>query len=358
MQQLQDNERRLRAFVEAVPDVSFVLDEDGRYLEVLTPDERLLLRPAAELRGRLAQEVLPPDLAELCVGVIRRTVETGRVEIVEYAIDLPGGRRWFEGRSSLMSRLPGRKATILFMARDITDRVRAAEALKDAGERQRALSRRLLEVQEEERRRLAMDLHDEVGQALTAIKINLLAAQRQGAAAESGPAAAGDSLAILDDLTHRVRDLSLDLRPASLDDLGLAEAVRWLGERQAERAGWALRLEVEEDLADVSTEQATACYRVVQEALTNILRHAGASRVEIGLRRLQDTLHLQICDDGRGFDPQAGGQGLGLLTMQERVKHVGGEWAVVTAPGAGTEIRVAIPVAAPVAARTNQEGES
>ena len=358
MQQLQDNERRLRAFVEAVPDVSFVLDEDGRYLEVLTPDERLLLRPAAELRGRLAQEVLPPDLAELCVGVIRRTVETGRVEIVEYAIDLPGGRRWFEGRSSLMSRLPGRKATVLFMARDITDRVRAAEALKDAGERQRALSRRLLEVQEEERRRLAMDLHDEVGQALTAIKINLLAAQRQGAAAESGPAAAGDSLAILDDLTHRVRDLSLDLRPASLDDLGLAEAVRWLGERQAERAGWALRLEVEEDLADVSTEQATACYRVVQEALTNILRHAGASRVEIGLRRLQDTLHLQICDDGRGFDPQAGGQGLGLLTMQERVKHVGGEWAVVTAPGAGTEIRVAIPVAAPVAARTNQEGES
>ncbi len=241
----------------------------------------------------------------------------------------------------------GRFVGGISLAQDITERTRAEWALRDYAARLRDLSRRLIEVQEQERRRLACELHDEFGQLLTGISLNLRAI-RAGLGAEAGPWLE-ESIAAVTDAIRRTRNFSLDLRPSILDDFGLGAALRWCAERQAQRAGLAVEL-----VADLPGERLpapveTACFRVAQEALTNVVRHAGARRVRIEARRLGGEVHLSVHDDGAGFDPAAatGGQGagFGLRGMRERVELLGGAFAIDSQPGQGTTVSVRVPLA-------------
>jgi signal transduction histidine kinase len=212
----------------------------------------------------------------------------------------------------------------------------------------RQLSQRLMEAQEAERRRLAFELHDEVGQSLTALKLNLELAE----ALASRPAAGKlvDCIQLADQVLKQVRGLSLDLRPSLLDDLGLSAAVRWYVAQQAERAGIVARVtaEIGEERLPAAIE--TACFRLVQEAVTNVLRHAHASRLFVDAHRREDRIELSIEDDGAGFDVAAArrgvyaGRSLGLLSMEERVSLVAGELVVDSAPGRGTRIHVSCPL--------------
>ena len=167
---------------------------------------------------------------------------------------------------------------------DVTERVRA-EAQRDR------LARRVLEIQEDERRAVARDLHDEIGQALSALKLNLLCLKRDGAASDQ---VVGDSLHIADEVLQQVRDIALSLRPSVLDDLGLGAAVQWYVEHSGARGGIRVRCQVAPDLAPASPATEIACFRVLQEALTNVHRHADATSAEVWLH-----------DDGPG--PGAGG---------------------------------------------------
>jgi signal transduction histidine kinase len=221
---------------------------------------------------------------------------------------------------------------------NIRDREQANKAVRE-------LSRRLFQIQEDERRHLARELHDQLGQALTAAKIDLQAAQ----GLEEHTAIVqrlDDSIATLERLLQQVRQLSLELRPPLLDDLGLVPALRWYLDQQAQRAG--LRVEFFADPApervDAATE--TACFRVAQEALTNVVRHARAETVNVELDRTPETLHLVVRDDGIGFDVATAQQGasLGLLGMRERVTLLGGEFDCKSAPGRGTEVHAFFPV--------------
>jgi PAS domain S-box-containing protein len=231
---------------------------------------------------------------------------------------------------------------------DITERQKTEKALHDYAEQLRALSRQLLEVQEAERRHLARELHDEIGQTLTALKLNLEGIGRAWPGAAPAPPALEDSLAVVDQAISEVRNLSLDLRPALLDDLGLVPALRWYVERQAQRAGLTARLDaaVHERLPPALE---TVCFRLVQEALTNVLRHAGARHVDVLLWREGAAVELTVRDDGAGFDVAearrraAHGASLGLLGMQERVQLLGGTIDVHSAPGHGTQIRAHFP---------------
>src|SRR5712691_91045 len=229
-----------------------------------------------------------------------------------------------------------------------------AEALEQrAAERQQAeealqiLSRQLLEAQENERRHIARELHDEIGQALTAVKINLQAAQRTPEALVSY---LEDSISIVDRTLQQVRTLSLDLRPALLDDLGLVVALRWYVDRQAQRSGFPAQFVADPLETRPRPDIETACFRVAQEALTNVARHARAQQVRVELRQRDTELHLLIRDDGKGFDVRtaqeraAQGASMGLLGMQERVWLVGGQIAIESAPAGGTEIRVRFPL--------------
>lgn len=225
----------------------------------------------------------------------------------------------------------------------------AEESLRSAHAQMQTLSRQLMQVQERERRQLAHDLHDEIGQAVTAIKMNLQTMQRV-ADTTIVQDTLNDSLGILDKILQRVRDLSLDLRPSLLDDLGLVPAVRWYVERQAQRAGLVAEVEAESVPQDLEPDLSVACFRIVQESITNILRHAKATKIHVALRQTDQSLDLCIKDDGIGISPGetsatlAGRSSFGLLGMQERAQALGGRITIQSLPNQGTEILVRIPL--------------
>lgn len=210
-----------------------------------------------------------------------------------------------------------------------------------AEERLRELSRKLLQVQEAERRALARELHDEVGQQLGAIKLNLKAMARH-ADATSLPRI-DDCLGVVEQTITRIRDRALDLRPALLDDLGLSAALDWLCQQQAQRSGVEVRLMVP-PLPTFGAELATTAYRVVQEALTNAFKHAAARRIDVTLSLADDLLRIVIEDDGLGFNTQRASAGIGLPGMRERVAALDGRVNIASAPNYGTKIHVELPL--------------
>jgi signal transduction histidine kinase/CheY-like chemotaxis protein len=217
-------------------------------------------------------------------------------------------------------------------------------------ERLRTMSQQLVETQENERRAIARELHDEVGQSLTAALLNLQALADLPQS-EPFPARIDDSMALIDRVLQQIRTMSLDLRPVLLDDLGLAPALSWLLDRQAERAGFVAEFRAEQADGRFPAAIESTCFRVLQEALTNVVRHARATRVSVTLRRQGAALQLHIRDDGIGFDVGAAreratrGQSLGLLGMQERIGLLGGLMQIVSSPADGTSIDVWLPLA-------------
>jgi signal transduction histidine kinase len=231
--------------------------------------------------------------------------------------------------------------------------------VQGAEQRLAELSRRLIAAQEDERQRLARELHDEMGQAMTALKLGLLALSRADANASRTQVA--QCLEIVNDTMSRAREMALALRPSLLDDLGLESAIRWHADRLAPGAGFAVRVVAHGQPAALSAERKTACFRVAQEALTNAAKHAGATRVDIELTQTDEAFRLTIKDDGRGFDLSEGarqptGHGMGLLGMRERVRLLGGEFRITSSPGAGTQVAVSLsmtPDAPPAPRRSN-----
>lgn len=213
----------------------------------------------------------------------------------------------------------------------------------------RAFSRQLVEVQEVERRHLARELHDEIAQTLAVAKLNL-----QSVAESGGPMAfprLEETTAILDRLYEQVHQISLDLRPPLLDDLGLVPALRWHIDNQALRAGVHATFSAEMLPDEIPLHLQTACFRIAQEAIANVVRHAGAKNLNVELRCAGAFLHLVVRDDGSGFDPEGAAArahqraSLGLLGIKERATLVGGRARIISSPGKGTIIEVYLPLA-------------
>lgn len=229
------------------------------------------------------------------------------------------------------------------LARAIDD---MAVDLQTRENRVASLSRHLLEVQEFERRALARELHDEIGQGLTALKLMLQRHRQTGGCQDT--ASIEELLDLSDRTLQQVRGLSLDLRPAMLDHLGLAETLRWYVDREAERAGFRAVCRIEPARVRLGPQLETTLFRIAQEALTNISRHAHATTVAVDLMSTEQGIELSIRDDGRGFDiasararAQAGAS-LGLLGMEERAMLAGGVLRIVSGPS-GTEVRATFP---------------
>jgi signal transduction histidine kinase/CheY-like chemotaxis protein len=226
------------------------------------------------------------------------------------------------------------------------------EQVRVGREHLRHLSRQLVRAQEDERRHIARELHDEVGQSLTAALLNL---QVLGSLTDPSdvPARLDDSMSLIDRVLQQVRTLSLDLRPALLDDLGLAPALNWLLDRQAKWAGFLPQFNADPPNGRLPAELETTCFRVAQEALTNIVRYARARHVSIELGRDATELWLTVRDDGVGFhvaaerERAARGQSTGLLGMQERVDLLGGQMRIESTPGLGSAIYVRLPLTPP-----------
>lgn len=222
-----------------------------------------------------------------------------------------------------------------------------SRALELSQERLRALSRRLLQVQEQERARLARDLHDDIGQVLTALKIQLESLAR------GGMPQLQECANTTQHALERVRQLSLSLRPLQLDDLGLVAALRSHLDRQARIAALTPHFDAAAAPLAVAADTETACFRVAQEAINNVLRHAGAANVWVRLYVDHGHLGLSVRDDGVGFDLEsarkraAAGGSLGVVSMEERVAVSGGSFELRSTPGQGTELLATFPLSRP-----------
>ena len=232
---------------------------------------------------------------------------------------------------------------------DITERKRVEERLQESNNKLQCLSRRLVESQEVERRHIARELHDEVGQTLTVAEMNLQALMQSSRAAPL-TGRLKETLEAVERVLAQVRDLSLNLRPSMLDDLGLESALRWYTSRQAALTGMPADFKADalEERLDPLIE--TACFRVAQEALTNVARHARSHTVTVALRKKNSHLHLFVRDDGVGFDvatlrnQAVQGASLGLLSMEERATLADGGLELKSAPGQGTEVHAWFPL--------------
>ena len=348
-QALELSERRYRAIVEdqseliirMMPDltVTFVNGAYCRYFG-RTPDE--------VLGKSLLEHLLPEERAREPRFVAGIAAATPTYERDAQVRDASGALRWMHWAARGMFNADGGLAEIQSVGRDVTDLKRAMDALGAARERLQGLSRRLLEVQEAERRHLARELHDDIGQGLTAIKLNLESVARgQGSSMETR---VGEALEATRHTIERVRQLSINLRPLQLDDLGLVAALRSHLDRQARLGRLTPHFEIQEMPSKLTAEVEIACFRVAQEAINNIVRHARAGNVWLRLFVADERLALSVRDDGAGFDVAtaqrraAVGESLGVISMEERVALAGGTLQIHSAPGQGTVVVASFPV--------------
>ncbi|MCC6784549.1 MAG: PAS domain-containing protein [Planctomycetes bacterium] len=345
--ELAASEQRLRAFLDHLPEVIHVWTPDGglvfanrRWHELFNPSGRLV-------RGLPVEELLPRQTRRRTREEIAEVAGSGRVLVREADLPRAGGLQ-----PALITRFPifgadGAVEMIGNVVIDISDRRRAERLAAEHVERMEVMSRQVLEAQEAERRAIARELHDEVGQALTAVSVSL-----QGLRAR----APADFAVRIDEARHlvdrvigQIRDTSLRLRPVMLDDLGLVPALRWLVDKVGEAAGLHIDLDVGPLGREPPAGVATALYRVVQEALTNVLRHARAREVKVALFGLDDRIRVTVEDDGVGFDPArlreraSRGEVSGLGGLAERLGLIGGDLEVLSTSGQGTRVIATIP---------------
>ena len=346
--QLRASERRFRTIFDAEPECVKVVAPDGRLLEMNAAGLAMLgARSVDEVRQLGLQSFVAPEY-RAPFGALHQAVVNGQRGILEFEVTgLDGTRRRLETHAVPMQDPEHDRTLMLGVTRDITQRTLAEAALRENSRRMQALSRRVLEVQEAERRGLAHELHESLGQTLVAIKINLQSAGLfKGAEAEAMQA---QNLRSMDAALQQVRRMALALRPPMLDDLGLSASLRWIAGQAAALGGFALQLELAIEQARLAPEIEIACFRIAQEALANVVQHAAAKLVTLKLHRDGNTLVLEVRDDGCGFDPLVqreralAGEGVGLLGMHERAALIGGQLDVQSAPARGSGLQLRCP---------------
>ncbi len=351
---LRESERKFRLMAESIQDVFWMGTPDLEKIFYINPAFEKVwgrTRHALYSTPRLFIESAHPEERDRLLCGLKKLAEAEEFD-AEYRIVQPDGSvRWVRNRAFPIRNGQGRPTLATGVARDVTDRKLAEDALRQSERELRFLSSRLLGAQEEERKRVAGELHDSLGSSLTAIKISLENARWRMAGNESNPSILENSISLTRLAIEEVRRIIMDLRPSMLDDLGLIPAVEWFC-RQFKSVYSHIRisrtLKVEEK--KVPDELKTVIFRVVQEALHNVAKHSKANFVRISLTSGKHGLRLAIVDKGEGFDVGAAfstdsyGKGLGLTSMKERTEFSGGFFSIDSEVGKGTAIRAHWPI--------------
>lgn len=303
-----------------------------------------------ELIGSTCERFLPAEDYEVLKKRVATLNREDPVAFMEHRVIMPGGEiRWQQWSNRALFDEQGRVVEFQSVGHDITERKRVEEELRSTHEQLRALSARLSQAGESERKRIARELHDQVGQNLTALGINLnmLRVGLSDVLTAEIDSRLNDSLNLLEETVTKIRDVMTDLRPSVLDDYGLMAAIRWYGEQFSNRTGVEIVVEGREFEPRLSPEVEITLFRIVQELLTNVAKHSMASRVTVGLVEEAEKVTLTIADNGIGFDPlisdrSPGESGWGLLNTRERAESIGGKLVVESKPGQGTRVEIDI----------------
>lgn len=342
---LRASEARMRAIAANTPDLIFIQDRELRYRMIINPQLGLT---EGEILGRTDRDLLPAEAAEKLTAIKRRVVEAGETVRVEVPlVSRQGETEHFDGTYVPTLDAQGKVDGLIGYFRKVTEQKKMESAL-------RALAARLESVREEERQHLAREIHDTFGHALTDWKLDLAwLGRRLAEAGLNGRTAIRRKVAAM---SHRaegemdtVRRIAGALRPVLLDTVGLASAIAWHATEFEDRTGIRCRLELPPGLAAIPADRATAAFRILQELLANVVRHARAELVEIRLQTEGGWLELRVQDNGAGIPESAAASpaSLGLLGIRERAGALGGTVDIRGVAGQGTTACVRLPLAAP-----------
>jgi PAS domain S-box-containing protein len=334
---------RLSGLLDSAMDGIITVDESQRIVLYNRAAERIFGWPADEALGQPLSKLMPERHRSAHAQHVQRFGATGDTSrrmgdnTVIYGRRADGEEFPLEASISQLQTADGRLFTVIL--RDVTERVQAQQE-------RTAFAAAAHAIREEEKTRVARELHDELAQSLTALKMDTIWVRDNVAAS---PAAVqpklADMLAMLDRAVASTRRIAADLRPLLLDDLGLAPAIEWLVSNFSQRSGVSTKLVVDEEL-ELQEPYATAVFRIVQESLANVAKHAQASEATVSVERQGDTVALLVHDNGRGFSPAAPRKphSLGLMGLRERAQLLKGSCKIESAPGQGTRVEVRIPL--------------
>jgi PAS domain S-box-containing protein len=337
--QVRERTRAITSILRYTPAVVYLKDKHGRYKLANPRFEELFGITSEDLRGKTDRDIFPPEVAEQFFAHDRLVLAKRQALQVEERVPLPEGVHTYLSVKFPIYDERGAADGLCGISTDITE-------LKKAQEQLRLLSGSIMASQEKERAAIARELHDELGQVLTALRMDavwLSERLKDGHAQAAGRAASMCDL--IDKTIDEVRVLATRLRPGVLDDFGLIDALEWCTKDFAKRTGIACKFS-HLNMPNVDDLVATAAYRIAQEALTNVARHSFATQVKITLEAKNDRLTLAVQDNGRGFDTQklADSECLGLAGMRERASLVGGSLELHAKPGSGARVYFRLPL--------------
>jgi PAS domain S-box-containing protein len=335
------------ALLELTQDSVFVIDMDGVVLFWSRGAEVMFGYTKKQAAGKTAHELLHTEFPRQFAEITEELIRVGHWEgdIVKTAKD--GRRVVVAGRWALQWGKRDQAPRVLVINSDITERKHTEETLLLQREQLRALAERLQWVREEDRKRVARDLHDQIGQILTAIKMDMVWMIRHLPKSETLVLnRLTESIQLIDNGVKAVRTICSGLRPGILDDIGLAAAIEWEASEFAARNGVRCQVSVPPVDLHLDGDRATATFRIFQECLTNVIRHAQATSVRIDLSQEDESILLVVEDDGIGFHESSISNtfgSLGLLGMKERAQFCGGNVEIASSPGKGTTVTVRVP---------------
>ncbi len=347
---LRESEERFRAIMENSSAMIFLKDPEGRYLLVNRKFEESFHVANRDLVGKTDQDIFPPEQAAAFRANDRKVFEAGRpFEFEEVALHDDGSHTSIVVKFPLLN-AQGQCYALCGITTDITDRKRSEERLQRTLGELRTLSQRLDVVREEERTRIARELHDELGVRLTCLKLDLARLQ----SLMGGPLFLREKMeekmrfmtAEVDSTIASVQRLVAELRPGILDDLGLVAAIEWQCQDFERRSGMRCVCEASQEEVPLDRSHATAAFRICQEALTNVVRHAEAISIRVLVEQVNGELRLEIQDDGKGITAEqlADSASLGLLGMRERARGLGGRLEIAPGRDKGTTVTLRLPL--------------